>query len=340
MRRVLVVGASGFIGLNVVDALLERGFTVRATRRKSTATMFLRTRPVELVDASLEEPEKLRAAMDGCDAVILAGAHYPRYSLDRDAAVTVGVNGVRNACAAALDAGVSRFVFTSSVGSLARATEGRAADERDVGGERPADSVYRAVKWEMEREVDRATSRGLPAVTLLPGGCLGPWDIRLGTGAFIVGIVRRMIPWWTDGIVNLVDVGDVARAHVAALDAPPGTRFCVGGHNLRVATLLETIAARYGGALPPEQLTHDEARRRSSEEERAAAPRRARVPVPRELVDLVASGQLVSSARARRELGIELTPLEAALDRAHAWFVRFRFLPRRNTNEGSHHDHV
>jgi hypothetical protein len=107
-----------------------------------------------------------------------------------------------------------------------------------------------------------------------------------------------------------------------------------------VATLLETIVARYGGALPPEQLTHDEARRRADRDERDAALRRARVPVPRELVDLVATGQLVSSERARRDLGIDLTPLETALDRAHDWFVRFRFLPRPTVHEGSRHDHV
>ncbi len=340
MRRILVIGASGFVGLNVVDALIERGFEVRATRRRSTPTMFLRTRGVELVDASLEEPEKMRAAMDGCEGVMLTGGYYPRYSIDRDFAIATGVRGVRNACTAALDAGVKRFVFTSSVAALGRSSHGRVADERDAAPETPPDGVYGAVKWSMERELDRATLRGLPAVTLLPGGCIGPWDLRLGTGAILVGTVRGAIPWWTDGLVNLVDVADVARAHVAALGAPAGARFCVAGHNVRVATLLRRIITRYGGTFPPEQLTHDEARRRADREELEAAPRRARVPVPRELVDLVATGQLVSSARARRELGIDCTPLEAALDRAHEWFVRFRYLPRRRTNEGSCHDHL
>jgi dihydroflavonol-4-reductase len=340
VKRVLVIGASGFIGLNVVDALIERGFAVRATRRRSTATMFLRRRGVELVDGSLEEPAKLRAAAEGCHAVILTGAHYPRYSLDRDEAVAVGVRGVRNACSAALDAGVDRMVFTSSVGALGRAPAGRPADERDIPRTMPEGSVYRAVKWAMEREVDRYVHRGLPAVTLLPGGCIGPWDLRLGTGAVLVGVVRRAMPWWTDGVANLVDVGDVARAHVAALDATPGARFCVAGHTVGVARLLEMIVARYGGALPVERLTNDEARQRADRDEREAAPKNGRVPVPRELVDLVTSGQVVSSARARRDLGVDFTSLEAALDRAHAWFVRFHYLPRPALNERSPHDYV
>jgi dihydroflavonol-4-reductase len=169
---------------------------------------------------------------------------------------------------------------------------------------------------------------------------MGPWDFRLGTGGILVGVVRRAIPWWTDGIVNIVDVGDVARAHVAALDVAAGEgRFCVAGHSVRVKTLLETIVGRYGGALPAEELSHDEAKRRADREEREAAVRRARVPVPRELVDIVAAGQLVSSARARRDLGVAFAPLEATLDRAHAWFSRFRYLPRTDTKEGNCHGH-
>jgi len=340
VRRVLVIGASGFIGLNVVDALLAKGFTVRATRRGTTVTAFLRKRDVELVEASLEEPATLRAAMEACDGVILAGAHYPRYSIDRAGSIERGVLGVKNACAAARDARVRRFVFTSSVGVLDAAPAGRSADERDVAREIPTDSVYRAVKWAMEHEVERAALEGLPAVSLLPGGCIGPWDLRVGTGAILVGTVRGLIPWWTDGTVNMVDVGDVAAAHVAALEARPGTRYCIPGHDVRVGALLDRIVRRFGGVMPPLRLTHQEARRRADQEELEAAPRGARVPVPRELVDLVAAGQPVSAALAQRELGIPLTPLDVALERAHAWFVRFRYLPRPDTKEGITHDHA
>jgi dihydroflavonol-4-reductase len=341
--KVLVIGGSGFIGLNIVDALLAAGHTVRATRRRSTPTMFLRKRAVELVNASLEERPLLRQAMEGCDAVVLAGAPYPRYSLDRERAIATGVSAVENACEAALDAGVARFVFTSSIAVLGAPPHGRRADERDVATEVPSGSVYRAVKWEMERVVTEAALRGLPAVSLLPGGCLGPWDVRVGTGALLVGTVRGAIPWWTDGIVNVVDVADVASAHVAALDAACvtlGGRYCLAGHNVRVRTLLETIVGRYGGSMPPEELSHEEARLRADDEERRAAPRGERVAVPREFVDVIASGQPVSSARASAVLGVRTRPLEETLDRAHAWFTRFRYLPGSTPKERPAHDHV
>ncbi len=325
--RALVVGGTGFVGLNVVDALLAAGAAVRITRRRQTATVLLRKRSVELADASLEEPEKLRRAMTGCDVVFLTGAYYPRYSLDFEASLAQGVDGVRNVCEAALAAGVPRLVYTSTIATLARSPAGRAADERDAGIEMPEGSVYRGVKWAMEREVDRFRRLGLSAVTLMPGGCLGPWDVRLGTGAIVVGVVRGLLPWWVDGLVNLVDVGDVARAHVAAVAPTPSDRYCLAGHTVRIGWLLGHIAARYGGTAPTLELSAEEARRRADQDERGAAPRRERVPIPRELVDMATTGQRVSDRLARDELGLELTPLDRALDGAHAWFARHSYVP-------------
>lgn len=336
--RALVIGGTGFVGLNVVDALLAAGASVTVTRRKQSVTMLVRKRPVALVDASLEEPEKLERAMQGCDVVYLAGAHYPRYSVDLRAALEEGVRGVANACAAARAARVPRFVYTSTIATIAPvpASDERDADERDVLPAMPTDSVYRAVKWAMENEVERARHAGLDAVTLLPGGCIGPGDLRLGTASVIVGVVRGVLPWWVDGHVNLVDVTDVARAHVAAASETPEARYAIAGHTVRIPVLLKDIARRYGGTVPERELSADEARAQALADELAAAPRRERVPIPRELVDMAVHGQRVSNARAEADLGLSLTPLDQALDRAHAWLSRFGFVPRPTKEETIH----
>ncbi len=226
-----------------------------------------------------------------------------------------------------------RLVYTSSTGTLERAESGL-ADESSIPRTMPVDSVYRATKWAMERELERHLDRGLDAITVLPGACLGPQDARLGTGGLLVAAVHGSLPWWVEGPVNVVDVGDVALAQLAAArKARAGDRFCVAGHDTTLGNVLSRLVARYGGRVPLTPISADEARARADAEERAAEAKRERVAFPRELVDLVTNGQRVSSARAERELGVTFRPMTETLDRAWAWFARHRYLPARLVTE-------
>ncbi len=334
MKRALVIGGTGFIGLNLVDALLAEGIAVRVTRRPRSITAYVRRRPVELVPASLEDAGQLAQAMADVDVVFLTGGYYPRYSTDRDGAIARGIAQVRNACVAASEAGV-RLVYTSSTGSLARVSKG-VADERAIPETIPTHSVYCATKWAMERELERHLERGLDAITMIPGACLGPQDARLGTGGILVAAIHGSLPWWVEGLVNVVDVGDVATAHIAAARlGKAGDRFCLTGHDMMLGELLRRLVARYGGRVPSRPLSAEEACARADREEAEAEPLRRRVAFPRELVDLVVSGQPVSSERAVRELGARFRPVTETLDRAWAWYARHHYLPAMRAMEES-----
>lgn len=330
MSEHLVLGATGFVGLNVVDALLASGVSVRAARRRRSNTIGLRRRRVEMREASLDDAASLVEAMRGCEVVHHAAGHYPRYSLDPEGALARARAEAENVLRACREAGVKRLVYTSSSALLEPSPRLRAADERDVGREMPRGSVYRAVKWAMESVLATGTDEGLELVSLLPSGCIGPGDTRLGTGGLFVAVVRRELPWYVDGHVQLVDVRDVARAHARAAedDVAPG-RYCLGGHGERLSLLLERVVERYGGAMPSRCLSASCARIFADEEEREAEPRRARVPFPRELVDIVTAGQPIASERARSALGFVPRPLEESLDDAHAWFRRHGYVPAR-----------
>jgi dihydroflavonol-4-reductase len=341
VKRALVIGGTGFVGLHVVDALLAEGVPVRATRRRRSFTVLLRRRPVELVHASAEDVAAMGRAMEGCDVVFMVGGAYPRYSLDRDARVAEAARGARGVCEAALQTGVKRLVFTSSTGLLDPAPPGRPADERDVGPQMPTHSVYRAMKWAAEREVDAARGRGLDVVTLIPGGCVGPGDVRVGTSAFLLAVVEGRLAWWVDGLAHVADVREVALAHLAAAKADhPTSRYCIPGHAIAFGDLLRLVARRYGGRVPDRPLGPAEARTRADREEREAAPHRRRVPMPRAMVDLVTGGQPISSARAERDLGFAPSSLEGALDGAHAWFRDNGYLAPGSTGraEGASHE--
>ena len=334
MKRALVIGGTGVIGLHVVDALLAAGWAVRTTRRRSSPTLLLRRRSVEMVYADLDDYASLEAAMRDVDAVFLTAARYPRYSIMTAEDVERAALQVRNVCIASARMGAGRLVYASSIAVL---RPGRSpATERDVGLPQWTEGAYPTMKKAIEVEIDRARDAGVDVVSLLLGGCIGPWDLRLGTNGFVAALLHGAVTHWVDGIIHLVAVEDAARAHVAALDGP-GARYIVAGRTLTVGQLIDTMVRRFDAPPPGPPTGLVEMRALADASEAAAAPRRLRVPVPREFVDIAAIGRPVSTDLAERELGMKWTPLDDALDATVAWLVRHRYVPPAHVRRSHHH---
>ena len=324
--KALVVGGTGFLGLNLIEALQAAGHDVVSTRRASSNTLFVRRLKVPLREASLEDRASLVAAMAGRDTVFLAAGYYPRYSVVHpEDQLTLAVEGVRNALQAAREAGVRRVVYTGSVVTVGRRKGGEPATERDGLAEAPPGSLYFAIKIAMEREVRRAVrAHEQDVVHVLPAGLVGPCDYKVGTGFFVLGMATRQLSLYLDGRINLVDVRDVARGHLLAAEkGRPGARYILGGENVWVSAVLRQLSERLEVPLPELALTPEVASMIASlEEHNCAAEGRGRPLLAREMVDLVRYGQFVDHGRAAAELGYTTRPLEEALAASVEWYRR------------------
>lgn len=271
----LVTGSTGFIGSQLCRGLLEAGWQVRAFHRPTSRLEALEGLEVEYAAGDVTRPESLKPALRGVEAVFHAAAMLgqPRRP-ESMYAVTVG--GARNVLAAAVEAGVSRVVLTSSVaalgppveldpaGSLARARPGgpsawqpedfRLLDENHTWNYRPEWWPYGHAKYLAELEVQRAVASGLDCVIVNPAVVLGPGDINRVSGDIVIKTAQRRVPAAVGGGLNVIHVRDVVRGHLAALErGRRGERYILSGENLTVAGLLALIAEEAG--VPAPRLT-------------------------------------------------------------------------------------
>ena len=318
----LVLGANGFLGLNLVDALLASGESPRCGRRKRSNVLALRERRVTMVPADLDSAAELRAAMNGCSTVFHVAGHYPRLSIDREGALATGLRQLRAVLDAAASGNVRRVIYVSSAATAAPAPEGGPSSERHVHPAMPGYGTYHDLKWAMEA-MALAEDR-LEVVVACPGACLGPWDWRVGTSALVVALARGLDPPHPDGAINLVDARDVALALVAlAAHRSPPRRILLSGANHRLHALLSGLARRYRERPPSPPLSAAAAIAFADAEERRAAGRPA---LSREIVDLGVHGVPLDTSLAA-SLGLRFRPLEETLSAADGWFRRMRIIP-------------
>jgi dihydroflavonol-4-reductase len=330
--RVLVLGATGFIGGQIARALAARGYTVRALRRASSSTLALEGVPAELVYGNLRDRATLLAAMRGVDAVFHAAAYYPPNSLAPRRSLRFAVAGMRNVLECAREAGVRRLVYTSSLSTVGPPGAGRTlADERDYYLPGSIADPYFEAKWAMEAEAYRAVAAGQDIVVLCPTAVFGPGDVKPTTGVALLALARGLLPTYVEGRSNIVDVRDVAQAHIAALElGRSGERYILGGHNTTVGATLR-LAARLAGVAPPRLRIPPRLALLAGKLGEAAAlalPGRPFLPLS-EAIEMIRHGQHYDCSKARRELGLGGRPIEETLRDSLAWFRGHGYLEKR-----------
>lgn len=232
--KTLVTGGTGFVGANVVRALLQRETQVRALVRPRSDTRNLDRLAVELVAGDLRDRRSLEAALKGCDTVYHVAAMYALWASNPQEIYDSNVTGTVNLLEAAGTAGAQKIVYTSSVATIGLPKDGTPGTEAVLL--RPEDMVshYKRSKYLAEQEVLKYAQRGLPVVIVNPSFPVGPWDVKpTPSGQIIVNFLRGKIPAYVDTGLNVVDVEDVALGHLMAADKGAiGERYILGHANL------------------------------------------------------------------------------------------------------------
>jgi len=330
--RALVLGGTGFVGMNVARALVRHGHDVAATRRARANTLFARKMGAKLLVADLDDVDSLTGAMQGREVVFHCAGYYPRYSLDPDEQVALARRATANVVQAARRAHVDRLVLTSSVATVGPPHDGRTlSNETDPMSEAARESVYFSVKEAIEQEALEA--RDLDVVVTCPGGIIGELDVKAGTGFVIVALAHGLLPVYVQGKTNIVDADDMADGHVLAAEAGrTGERYVLGGHNTTIKDLLLGVCEELGVRFPAWPMPLLLAGPLSTfDEMRCSVRAKGERPfIPREFVDIVRHGQWFDTNKATRDLGLPApVPLHVTIRKACAWYERFRYIPRR-----------
>lgn len=236
---VLVTGAGGFLGVNLVLALREHGFAVRAfLRRPPRGRHWEGLDDLEYAIGDIRNIQQIDRAMDGVTAVLHAAALTRLVPRPRRDAYRVNVDGTRNVCTAALRAGVRRLVFTSSASTIAPGAADRPGSEDSPDNRGLIRAPYYESKRLAERVVREFHARGLETITFCPAYLLGPRDSGPTTNEILLYASRWRWPFFPPGGMNVIDVREVARAHVRALwQGQPGERFVLAGPYQQYADL-------------------------------------------------------------------------------------------------------
>ena len=319
---ILVTGATGFVGSAVTRRLLSEGQRVRALVRSAADRRNLAGLDIEAVEGDLLDGASLDRAVAGCDALFHVAADYRLWVPDPETMHRTNVEATRALMLAALAAGVSRVVYTSSVATLGIVPDG-VADEETPSTLSDMIGPYKRTKFLAEQEVRRlVVERGLPAVIVNPSTPVGPGEVRpTPTGRMVIDAATGRMPAYVDTGLNMVHVDDVAEGHwLAFRQGRTGERYILGGENLSLREIMGIIAGIAGRSPPRVRLPHGVVLLAAYAAE--AAARMTGAPEPLMTIDgvrLARKRMYFSSAKAQTQLGYRFRPARDAFADAVTW---------------------
>lgn len=330
--NILVTGATGFVGANVVRVLLEKGHNVKALVRPTSNRRNIEGLPIEVCIGDLQDAKSVSKAVAGAEQVYHVGAEYNFWSLDPGAMYKSNILGTSNILEAALKHKVKKVVYTSTVGAIGLADEPQPCNEVTPMDPDQLTSHYKRSKFEAEKVALSYVSRGVPLVVVNPSAPLGPWDQKpTPTGKIIVDFMQGKMPAYLDTGLNLIHVHDVAIGHVLAAERGKiGERYILGNQNMTLGEILGLLAKITGRQSPRFKIPYQVAWAAGLVSTKVSDWITKSPPlVAFEAVKMAKRYMYFDSSKAIRELGLPQTPVERALKDAVEWFSQNRYFDHK-----------
>jgi len=320
--KVFVTGATGFIGASLVRELLKEGYRVRALARPNSDRRNLKGLDLEICEGDLRDRKSLEEGMKGCDILFHAAADYRLWTRKPAVMYEINVDGTRNILEAALSQGVSRVVYTSSVGTLGNPGNGIAGDETTPVTLADMAGHYKKSKFLAEREAESFLKRGLPLVIVNPSTPVGMLDIKpTPTGRIIVDFLNRKMPAYLDTGLNIIDVEDCARGHVlAAVKGRIGEKYILGNENLTLQRIFAMLEEITGLPAPRVKLPYTPILIAAYINEGISRCTGKEPLIPLAGVQMARKFMFFDATKAVRELGLPQRSAGEALRKAVTWF--------------------
>jgi len=329
---ILITGASGFVGSAVARAARQRGFQVRALLRPSSPRQNLAGLNAEVFEGDMRDEAAVNRALVGARYLFHVAADYRLWARDPAQIERNNLEGTGAVMRAALQQRVERVVYTSSVATLRVKRQTTAATEEAPLASNEAIGAYKRSKVLAERLVERMVAEdSLPAIIVNPSTVIGAHDVRpTPTGRVIIEAAKGKMPTFVDTGLNLVDVEDVARGHLLALDCGRiGERYILGGDNVTLEQMLGEIASLTGRRPPRVRLPWWPLFPIAHAAEAMAQLTGKEPFVTVDGLNMSKNRMFFSSAKAERELGYCPSPHLGALRAALDWFSSEGYLGLR-----------
>lgn len=330
MIRALITGATGGLGANLIAALNAEGIEVVAMRRSTSPDSAIDEQPAEWAVGDVLDTDSLARAMRGVDWVFHVAAIADDWNHPAERVYAVNVEGTRNVLQAARDAGVSRFVYTSSSSALGvPEREGQLLDESCTYNLPPRLWPYGHSKHLAEGLIREAAAEGFHALSLLPVALMGPRDVKFISGEMIVRVLKRQLMPFPKGGLSFLDTRDCAAAHIAAAQmGRPGERYVLAGENLPHREAVEIIGQVLGVPIRYLQMPRWALPAASAG---VALAGRLGIQLPIERARVLISGRYMyyDSSKARAELGLQARPFAESVRDAYSWYRDHDFFARR-----------